>query len=410
MSSKRGLCPSVLAATFLKDDGKKNNNGKRGSNSNYGNSSSRQQIRTSQNAAGRPNSSTAVGRSKVIQVRAAHLPSQDGKSHNDSNTGNYDDGGSDDLWSEDLIPLIPIQPPSNVNNTVNRKVVHVPKRLMACDSWRILGDLGKQRLYHVRVFAFFLVYCSDRCLTSKFIFATMNAPKLINEPIVEAITSETSSKASSSASGKASSNSINLNAAATPVDITIISNDVAFFTDINIDSHKRALARVWERLRSKFHSNLICSISIIVFESKIAALDRPNEITSAATKDSIREPVINTTSNNKVMDPATPHPFKVAYCVQEIQNHIIKLSEKEYKQQGRNVATESKKNGMPMNIQLELCDFHPILFTSILQKWSRDILSSAASDSCRICFELPETFDGTQSAVTLDLSYSILPY
>ena len=45
----------------------------------------------------------------------------------------------------DLVRTVemPIRPPSNVNNTINRHAVHVPKRMLACDSWRIFGDLGK---------------------------------------------------------------------------------------------------------------------------------------------------------------------------------------------------------------------------------------------------------------------------
>ncbi len=264
---------------------------------------------------------------------------------------------------------------------------------------------------------------------------------------VEAITSAMSSTTSSSGSSKTASNSTNA-ATTNPIDITIVSNDVAFFTDTNIDSHKRALTRVWERLRSKFQSNLIRCVSVLIFESKIAALDQPNanatvdtcssnntlsttpndsktsscstvnvSSSGASSNDGVdstgssgsSNPKTTSYSSNHQIDPATPHPFKVAYCVREIQKHIVKLSEKEYKHKERR-DVENTRDRMPMNIQLELHDFHPILFTSILQKWSRDVLYLAPSRNCRVCFELPETFDGTQSAVTLDLSYSILPY
>ena len=42
---------------------------------------------------------------------------------------------------KELLSPIPIRLPVNMGNTSNRSVVHVPKRLLASDSWRILGDL-----------------------------------------------------------------------------------------------------------------------------------------------------------------------------------------------------------------------------------------------------------------------------
>jgi hypothetical protein len=193
------------------------------------------------------------------------------------------------------------------------------------------------------------------------------------------------------------------NSARTPIEITIISNDVAIFTDLNIDSHKRALTRLWERLRPKFHSNLIRSVNIVIFESKVAALDLPNSTFEVHASNQPDDSNVKTSDDDV---DNTPHRFKVAYCLREIQNHIVKLSEKEYNSYDR---TE-RRNGMPMNLKIELKDMHPILFSSILQQWSHDALHSSTSETGRICFELPETFDGTQSAVALDLSYSILPY
>lgn len=181
--------------------------------------------------------------------------------------------------------------------------------------------------------------------------------------------------------------------ASTPIVITILSNDIAFFTDTNIDSHKRALTRLWERMRPHFECNLMQSISIIIFESKVSAIES-------------NQSNVGHTNNEEKIDH-TPHRFKVAYCAREIEKHIIKLSDKQYKQIQGN---QEDKKGMPLNIQFEMKDFQSIYFSSILQQWSREILHSSTADFGRICFELPETFDGTQSAVTLDLSYSILPY
>jgi hypothetical protein len=49
---------------------------------------------------------------------------------------------------DNLISLLNIKPPSNVGNTKNRTVVHVPRRLLASDSWRTFGNLGKF-IFHI---------------------------------------------------------------------------------------------------------------------------------------------------------------------------------------------------------------------------------------------------------------------
>ncbi len=187
-----------------------------------------------------------------------------------------------------------------------------------------------------------------------------------------------------------------------PMDITIISNDVAFFTDTNIETHRRAVTRLWERMRIKFQSNAVRSVKVVAFETKVAALHGPNGPNGNASNDS-DSPQCMKTENN---DDSTPHRFKVAFCVREIQNHIHKLLEKEFQQP----PSIDGKAGMQMNIRFEFKDLNSISFLSIMQEWACDMLMSGTSDMGRICFELPETFDGTQSAISLDLSYSICPY
>jgi hypothetical protein len=43
---------------------------------------------------------------------------------------------------DDLIGPVPIRPPINAGNKQNFNAVHVPKRLLAHDSWMLFGDLG----------------------------------------------------------------------------------------------------------------------------------------------------------------------------------------------------------------------------------------------------------------------------
>ena len=48
------------------------------------------------------------------------------------------------------------------------------------------------------------------------------------------------------------------------MEVTIKSNYVDFFTDVNIDSHKRALERLWEKLRQKYQSNLVRTVHVMI--------------------------------------------------------------------------------------------------------------------------------------------------
>ena len=277
-----------------------------------------------------PKSKTAgrVNQHVVIEARVKTLGHQQAASGSDNDE-------SRTSWDELLIP-VPIRPPSNMNNTNDRSVVHAPKRLMASDSWRNFGDL------------------------------------------VNAITVESSNDTSTK----------------TPLEITIITNDVALFTDTNIDSHKRAVTRLWDRLREKFDSATISSLHIIVFQTGVDALH------PSSSTDSTMEGVEFSASS----DPLDiPHRLQVVHVAKTVHGHISDLLLKEYKRK------DGDKQGSPMDVSFEMKDLHPIRVRSIVRDWKKGVV---ASSSCTgsISFDLPETVDGTQCSVKLDLSYSILPY
>jgi hypothetical protein len=81
----------------------------------------------------------------TVGTRASILPS-------DVLTGNHYTDGRDNnsiqeqIWNQLLEP-VRIRPPLNAGNVQNRAAVHVPKSLLAHDSWRIFGDLGKSHIF-----------------------------------------------------------------------------------------------------------------------------------------------------------------------------------------------------------------------------------------------------------------------
>jgi hypothetical protein len=293
---EEGMLPTILSTTAVKEPRSK--------------------------TAGRVNQHVAVeARVKTLEHREAAY----GSDNDESRTS----------WDELLVP-VPIRPPSNMNNTNDRSVVHAPKRLMASDSWRNFGDL------------------------------------------VNAITVESSNDISTK----------------TPLEITIITNDVALFTDTNIDSHKRAVTRLWDRLREKFDTGTISSVHIIVFQTGVDAL-HPSLSTDLTTEG------VEFSASSDPLD--IPHRLQVVHVAKTVHGHISDLLLKEYKRK------DGYKQGSPMDVSFEMKDLHPIRVQSIVRDWKKGVV---ASSSCTgsISFDLPETVDGTQCSVELDLSYSILPY
>ena len=160
-------------------------------------------------------------------------------------------------------------------------------------------------------------------------------------------------------------------------------------------------------------------MNLIVFESKVAALDvnmnqdkgivdHSNNHNSerCVPTANMQDDIVDSDDDMNNVDDETPHRFKIAYCVREIQNHLVIIQEKEFEHHKGG----EERTGMPVTFQFDMKEMNSFLFSSILQQWSKNILHSATSDSGQICFDLPETFDGSQCAISLSLSYSILPY
>lgn len=331
--------------------------------------------------------STRVNAQPMIEAKVIHtsdwIESTTDTQHH-ANTINSEltfvDNKNDD-WT-DLLSSVSVRAPSNMYNTKNRDAVHVPKRLLASDSWRMFGDMMDS-----------IVKKQQQCGSSP------QQPQ------------------SSSSSQPPASPTL-------PLDITVITHDVALFTDTNVDSHKRAVTRLWERLREKFDSNQIRSVNIVVFQSGADALEPSSTWNGGMDIDHDDDDDAESTGQMHVGEDETgrgkndrsaattndqfghvPHRFKVAHCAKVVQSHLSHLLDKEFK---RNSGLQHGR-GSPMEVSFEGKDFHSIHFQSIIRDWSREIMLSASGTGC-ISFDLPETLDGTQCSVMLNLSYSILPY
>lgn len=271
----------------------------------------------------------------------------------DSGSGEKSSMKLESDWNE-LLPRVYIRAPSNMNNTKNRSSVHAPKRLLAADSWRILGDLVE---------------------------GTVNQSALM----CDKNTRDTCNRID-------------------PIDVSIITNDVALFTDKNVDSHKRAATRFLDRMKQKFEEKLIRSIQIIVLQTGIDALDpnRANLSTNRNIDDgtSIGSPNTDSDPDQYIKEPNLNNRFQVACIAKVLKVHISSQLAKD---------PNRKKDGSPMDIIFEFKDLHRLHLNSILREWTRSIIYSPALTG-RVSFDLPESLDGTQCSIALDVWYSIFPY
>ena len=202
-----------------------------------------------------------------------------------------------------------------------------------------------------------------------------------------------------------------------PRNLTIFTNDVALFSDTAVDSHKRALGRFWDTIRGSFQNGSVGSVQIAIYETGAAALvqgrkrkgnnqamdsepsslegdvfDDNNGRGEDATEQETEEEVAAT-------DEALAHRMRVKQCIALLQREIQSLQEK-----------DRRRSATPISVELLVIE-SPIKFQTLLRDWISAIISPASgTEGGKISFNLPETLDGSQCALSLDLVPSLLPY
>lgn len=205
-----------------------------------------------------------------------------------------------------------------------------------------------------------------------------------------------------------------------PMDITIVTNDAAFFIDTDIDSHKSGTCHFWNRMRSRFNTNQIKSIHIVCFCIGVDVLSLDDDfdptilsVSSTASYSSSIESL-----ESSIMKPSTSssdqkckisNRFQVHICAQAIVKELASLSMQELSTSHHDTNNHRQVSKNPMDITFSFHNCHMIQFENLLRKWTHDSFSTFCPKG-RISFDLPETHDGTQCSVTLDLSYQMLPF
>jgi hypothetical protein len=197
-----------------------------------------------------------------------------------------------------------------------------------------------------------------------------------------------------------------------PLDITIMTNDVSFLSDTNETSHKRGVKTFWERLKPKFQNGKLGNLQIVMMSTGTVVLTVDSEVFEP---DKDEHPVSESgtpiengpeeTAASNVYAFASKRAIHLAQCSGTIRTQIDALGEADFKANRSYLQFDSKP--IPaVNMTLSSIDNNSVGFKSLLRKWSRDRMPGYR----RICFDLPETLDGTQCSVSLDVMYKTMPF
>jgi hypothetical protein len=189
------------------------------------------------------------------------------------------------------------------------------------------------------------------------------------------------------------------------LDITILTNDVSFFSDEKEASHKRALGAFWDRLKAKFQASKIRKLQIVLAttETQVLTVDKQHtEVENRAlTADS--DDAADASAHVEAM--VRKRGIDVAQCLCAIQDHIEKRGQADFKE-NRSSVQFGQTTTPPVSLKFWKIESSSIGFKSLLRMWS--VEHSPAPK--RILFDLPETLDGTQCSVSLDVSYKTMPF
>lgn len=309
----------------------------------------------------------------------------------ESNTllANLEGDSSDDT----LLQPVPIRPPVNAKNVQNRKAVHVPKRMLAHDSWKLFGDL------------------------------------------VEAVVKEDTTRVDDGEDGFVP-----------PLDVTILTSDVSFLCDTKQDCHKRGLNRLWERVRPLFENNSIRTVEICCAETGLVVLSNANadkkdngkandddDNKKSSTNDGENDTIVvdenagneengkngNTNAGEKKQgedeqnepllepdgdDSQSNHNAASVKCIQGIKLGLSTRAEADYKK------TRSMEDPPPsVSVAFSTFSCDRLGYHTLVQKWLNELLALTCEKGI-VSFELPENVDGMQCALSFEATYKVFPF
>jgi hypothetical protein len=189
------------------------------------------------------------------------------------------------------------------------------------------------------------------------------------------------------------------------LDITILTNDISFFSDEKEASHKRSLGAFWDRLKAKFQASKIRKLQIVLATTGTQVLTVDNQDAEVENRALIADSDDAADAFAHVEAMVRKRGIDVAQCLRAIQDHIEKRGQADFKE-NRSLVQFGQTTAPPVDLKFWKIDGSSIGFKSLLRMWSQE----HSPGPQRILFDLPETLNGTQCSVSLDVSYKTMPF
>jgi hypothetical protein len=184
--------------------------------------------------------------------------------------------------------------------------------------------------------------------------------------------------------------------------ITLITNNISLFLDEDIQiAHRPAVANFWNRIRPLFQQNLLQSIDIaIVVTGSICQEERPT-----ISEVSEEESAYNEEQKNDNLHPSDCASVQALQKVKDLEKYFTELTDADIRTYGT-----SNQAVSPITLTISVLETFPAASYELGWRWLSQILSPPDFSRASIKFDLPETSDGSQCSISLDLQYHCFPF
>ena len=186
------------------------------------------------------------------------------------------------------------------------------------------------------------------------------------------------------------------------LDILILTNDLILFSDTKEESHKQEFGNFWKRVKPYFQDSKVRKLNIVVASTGCTVIaihkdvmnEEYNQRASGSTDD--KEVTKSISNGQKMLD--------FVECVHSIQDEIRQLGDSDFKENRSKVQFGTESIAL-VDMSLSTIEGTSVGFKSLY----RTILQKQSPGWYPIKFDLPETLDGTQCSISLDVSYRTMP-
>jgi hypothetical protein len=176
-----------------------------------------------------------------------------------------------------------------------------------------------------------------------------------------------------------------------PLEVTILSTDVALFADTTKESHVASFKDFWDHIVSNLSNESgVARIRLVIAKSSTLAVrtsKKEGETESGSEGDHDRDKQV--------------HEQALSECIQAIQETIDDVE--------INGIVGASISAPSVDFTFSVMEGSPLGYQALSRHLVRSTLFAQES-SCRLTFDLPETADGTQCCVSFDASYQTFPY